>query len=147
MKKIKELYQETILQHSKKPVNEKEMADPDLMIRAYNPMCGDKYTFYLKVENEVIKEASFSGYGCSISKASSSILMKKIVGMSIQETSALVKVFMEILDPESAHATSDLSQDKELLAFSATRSFPERIQCAALGWKKVGECISNLLNS
>ncbi len=74
---IKTLYKKIILENSRNPFNQSEMEKPDLFFTAYNPMCGDKYNFYLKLNDNKVIDASFTGYGCSISKASSSILVKK----------------------------------------------------------------------
>ena len=74
---IKTLYKKIILENSRNPFNQSEMEKPDLFFTAYNPMCGDKFNFYLKLNDNKVIDASFTGYGCSISKASSSILVKK----------------------------------------------------------------------
>ncbi len=136
---IKTLYKKVILENSRNPFNEREMEKPDLLFTAYNPMCGDKYNFYLKLNDNKVIDASFMGYGCSISKASSSILVKKIIGSSIQEVKKLIADFLELLDAESKIEPYQILEDEDLLAFSAARNFPERIQCAELGWKELGK--------
>ena len=89
----------------------------------------------------LLSSASFTGYGCSISKASSSILVKKIIGSSIPEVKKLIADFLELLDPESKIEPHQILEDENLLAFSAARNFPERIQCAELGWKELEQQI------
>ena len=71
---VDDLYQETILDHSKRPRNHHEMADANRRADGYNPLCGDRLKLYLKVENDIVKEASFEGTGCAISTASASLM-------------------------------------------------------------------------
>jgi len=144
MKKIKELYQKHILEHSRNPVNEMELSNPDLTLTAYNPLCGDKFTFYLKLKDQRVLEASFTGYGCSISKASSSILVKKLKDSNLKDLNQLIADFLQIVNPDSQIELATISEDEELLAFSAARDFPERIQCATLGWKEFEKIIRTL---
>ncbi len=138
---IKTLYKKIILENSRNPFNQSEMEKPDLFFTAYNPMCGDKYNFYLKLNDNKVIDASFTGYGCSISKASSSILVKKIIGSSVPEVKKLIADFLELLDTESKIEPHQILEDEDLLAFSAARNFPERIQCAELGWKELEQQI------
>ncbi len=140
--RLKELYQTQIKEHSKNPFNEGEMQDPTHVLKAYNPLCGDKYSVFLKVEDNTILDASFTGFGCAISKASSSILVKKSIGRNLDEVAEIVKLFLKIIDPESKIPAQELSDDPELLAFSATRKFPERQKCASLSWDEMKKMIA-----
>ena len=76
MNELQTLYQEVILDHNKNPRNFRVMADATHVVDGYNPLCGDHYTIYLKIEAEVVKEISFQGSGCAISKASTSLMMR-----------------------------------------------------------------------
>ena len=137
MKRIKELYQGPISEHARHPFHEKVLSEANIIFTAYNPLCGDKYTFYLLVEEDKVLDASFMGYGCQISKASSSVLVKKLIGRSLAEVRSLVREFLTLVDPHSHRTPEDIFQEIELLAFSKTREFPERIECARLGWSEL----------
>jgi len=140
--RLKELYQTQIKEHSKNPFNEGEMLDATHVLKAYNPLCGDKYSLFLKVVDNTVLDASFTGFGCAISKASSSILVKKSIGRKLDEIAEIVKLFLKIIDPESKIPAQELSDDPELLAFSATRQFHERQKCASLSWDEMKKMIA-----
>ena len=135
--RLKNLYKTQILAHAKDQTHVGVLSNATHILEAYNPMCGDKYTLYLIVENESIIEASFKGYGCAISKASTAILVHKIAGKELSEVKAIVTLFMEILDENSDQSPESLTQDEALLAFAATREFPERKKCASLSWEEM----------
>lgn len=137
MNTIKEIYRGPISEHARHPFQEKVLEQANVSFTAYNPLCGDKYTFYLLLEKDKIMDASFMGYGCQISKASSSVLTKKLIGRTLAEVKALVHEFLVLMDPHSSRLPKDIFQDTELLAFAKTREFPERIDCAKLGWKEI----------
>ena len=141
--RLENLYKKHILEHAKSPCNEYENMEASLVIKAYNPMCGDKFNFYIDVEDSHIKGASFSGFGCSISKASSSVLTKKMIGKDISELLALIENFMKIVSEECPVNPEEISTDEELLAFSGARDFPERKQCASLGWEEVFDTLKD----
>ncbi|MDH5604869.1 MAG: SUF system NifU family Fe-S cluster assembly protein [Cyclobacteriaceae bacterium] len=135
--RLEKLYKKYILEHSKAPFHEYENREASHIIKAYNPLCGDKFTFYFDIEDGHVTRASFSGYGCSISKASSSILTKKMTGMALEELTKLIENFLNIVSEEHPVSAGELTDDEELLAFSGARDFPERKQCATLGWEAV----------
>ena len=133
--RIKGLYKSQILKHSKEPFQEGELADATHTLEAYNPMCGDKYLLYLRIVDDRVEDAWFKGYGCAISKASSSILTQQSIGKTLGELEALIEVFLRVVNAEEPVSAEELTNDEELLAFSAAREFPERETCATLGWK------------
>lgn len=129
---IKDLYQSVILQHERQPFHYYKMDAPDVTLQAYNPVCGDQFQLFLKMEGQVVTEVSFQGYGCAISKASTSILAEKITGLSFSAIQLLVQHFQNIVTPDgSIYAEADPA----LQAFAAARQFPERLQCATLSWQ------------
>lgn len=136
--KLKQLYKTVILSHNKNPYHYEEMESPDYQLEAYNPLCGDKYKLYLKVVDGIVENASFSGFGCAISKASTSILVKRLEGLSIAEIGPLKKTFMEI-----ALEGVDTS-DEEFEAFAAAKAFPGRSTCVSLSWDSLEEWLNQL---
>jgi len=139
--RLKELYKAQILTFAKDSSNEGELSNATHILKAYNPMCGDKYTLYLVVEREVISNAKFKGYGCTISKASTAILVDKIIGKELTEVASLVTLFMEIINEQSEQSAESLTNDEALLAFAATREFPERKRCASLSWEELQKAL------
>lgn len=129
----KQLYQEVILRHSNAPFHFEKWEEAPLVIEAYNPLCGDQFRLFLELEGDKVVKASFHGYGCAISKASTSILIEKILGKTIEEIHQLALAFYQIVRPEGG--TLEADADEELLAFAAARQFPARLQCATLSWE------------
>lgn len=126
--KIKQLYRSVILRHNKDPYHYQEMEAPDHLIEAYNPLCGDKYKLYLQIEAGKIKQASFSGFGCAISKASTSILVKRLEGMALTDIPNMKETFINIAFEGASTA------DEEFEAFAAAKAFPGRSTCVSLSW-------------
>jgi len=131
--RLKELYQSVILAQAKKPVRYEKKENADFTVDANNPICGDRFKFYLNVEGGLIKEAYFYGHGCAISKASSSILTQRLQGCTLAEAKLLCTQMQELLSPED----TGIEYDEELMAFAAAKHFPGRAQCATLSWEKV----------
>ena len=94
---LRSLYQEIILEHNKNPRNFRAMEDPDVSVEGYNPLCGDHYTVYLKLEGDVVKDVSFKGSGCAISKASASVMSTMVKGKTKQEAEALFERFHDLV--------------------------------------------------
>ncbi len=130
--KLKKLYKEVILQHHKNPVNFQKMESASFTLEANNPLCGDRYTLYLKIDdNNIISNAYFHGFGCAISKASTSILVENLIGKTITEAKIVSKKFIDYVDGENRTA----EVDKSFTAFQAVDEFPERRGCAVLAWE------------
>jgi len=111
--------------------------DPTHTLEAYNPMCGDKYTLYLKLTDNLIEKATFEGFGCAISKASTAVLTKQIEGKTLKEIKPIVALFFELVNEGSDQSPESLTTDEDLLAFAAAREFPERKTCATLSWESI----------
>jgi len=135
--RLKNLYKTQILTYAKDSTHEGELADATHVLEAYNPMCGDKYTVYLLVKKSTVIDAKFKGYGCAISKASTAILVEKIIGKELSEVQTLVTLFLQVINEQSSQQPEALTSDEALLAFAATREFPERKKCASLSWEAV----------
>jgi len=129
-----ELYQQVILDHNRKPRNFRDMEDSTHSCHGYNPLCGDDYTIYLKVDDAgVIQDISFKGSGCAISKASSSLMTDYLKGKNIDDSRVIFEEFHKMVlgefDPdEEEHHLGKLK------LFKGIRVFPSRIKCASLSW-------------
>lgn len=126
---LSDLYQQLILDHSKSPRNYRVLPDANRTAHGHNPLCGDHYTLYAKIEGDVVKELTFQGSGCAISKASASILTEALKGKSRAEVKALFdKVHQMITTGQTA---GDLGK---LDALAGVHKYPARIKCAILPW-------------
>ncbi len=99
---VDDLYQETILDHSKRPRNCHVMDDANRQAEGYNPLCGDKLKLFLKVEGDVVKDVSFVGSGCAISTASASLMTESLKGKTRDEALRLLDKFHELLTTDTA---------------------------------------------
>ena len=127
---VDDLYQDLILDHSKHPRNCRAMADANRNAEGYNPLCGDKLKLYVKMEGDVVKDASFLGSGCAISTASASLMTESLKGKTRDEALKLLDKFHELLTTDSA-----VSQDLgKLVVFCGVRDYPARVKCATLAW-------------
>jgi len=130
--KLQRLYQEVILTHSKSPYNFEKRENPTLSISAYNPVCGDKFILYPGLKEGKIEKMHFHGFGCAISKASTSVLVKHLEGKSLAEAERVIEDFLQLV---RGKGISPLEKDFE--AFSAAQSFPARMTCATLSWEEM----------
>lgn len=132
MKDLQSLYKQTILQHSQNPKNFGELDNPTHSAEGDNPLCGDRITVQMIMENEAIQKIKFSGVGCSICMASASLMTEQLWGKTSVEATALAKLMSTFLHKELPEP--ELSTLGELIAFTGVKRFPSRIQCAELPW-------------
>jgi nitrogen fixation NifU-like protein len=136
MNELRALYQEVILDHNKNPRNFRVMADATSVVDGYNPLCGDHYTIYLKIADDVVREVTFQGSGCAISKASASIMSTVMKGKTRLEAETLFSLFHRLV-------CGELNPDEhgeelgKLIAFAGVSEFPARVKCAILAWHTV----------
>ena len=127
------LYEQVILEHNKKPRNFREMPDASYKVEGYNPLCGDHFTVYLKVNGEVIEDVSFIGAGCAISKSSASVMTTLLKGKTKKEAESMFVKFHNMVT-SNPEAPIDESEVGKLRVFAGVREFPVRIKCATLAW-------------
>jgi nitrogen fixation protein NifU and related proteins len=127
---LRELYQEVIPDHNKRPRNFRVIAD-GRKAEGYNPLCGDRITVYLSLNNGVITDASFQGSGCAISKASASLMTDSVKGKTLAEAEALFERFQQMITAQSGTGVEDLGK---LSVLAGVRQFPVRVKCASLAW-------------
>jgi nitrogen fixation NifU-like protein len=133
MSELRELYQSVILDHNKRPRNFREPEDANRAADGFNPLCGDKITVYLALEDDVVKDAGFRGSGCAISTASASLMTQSIKGKNLDEVRQLFDGFHELVtgNPTETNASEKLGK---LAVFGGVREFPVRVKCATLAW-------------
>ena len=142
MSELSELYQQVILDHNKKPRNFRKLESANHSAEGYNPLCGDHLTVYLNLENDAVKEVSFEGSGCAISKAAASMMTQAVKGKRKQDAEALFAAFHRMV-------TADDYEDKaeeelgNLKIFEGVREFPVRVKCATLPWHTMHAALNN----
>lgn len=133
MSDLDDLYQEVIMDHSRKPRNFRVMENPTRKIEGYNPLCGDRFTIYLQTDGEFVRDISFQGAGCAISKASASMMTRELKGKKIQDTEIIFEKFRRMLSREAGTEFKSEGLGK-LEAFAGVCEFPARVKCATLAW-------------
>jgi nitrogen fixation protein NifU and related proteins len=141
MSDLRELYQEVILDHNKKPRNFQRLEDSNYEAQGHNPLCGDNVAVFLLVENGIIKDIGFQGSGCAISKASASLMTTIVKGKSVQEADTIFGKFHDLVTSEISPA--DIESLGKLAVFSGVREYPARVKCASLAWHTLHAAITS----
>jgi nitrogen fixation NifU-like protein len=131
MADLRDLYQEVIFDHYKRPRNFQKLADADHCAKGHNPLCGDHVTIYLRVKNGLIEDVSFEGSGCAISTASASLMTEALKGKTIADAERMFEGFHEMVTQPDTPAHPELGK---LEVLSGVREFPARVKCATLCW-------------
>ena len=133
MSDLRDLYQQVILDHQKKPRNFRALPMANRHAEGFNPLCGDKVQLFIKMENGVIKDVAFQGTGCAISTASASMMTESVKGKTPAEAEAIFKRFQRLVtsDPNQEISGEELGK---LEVFAGVREFPVRVKCATLAW-------------
>jgi nitrogen fixation protein NifU and related proteins len=138
MSDLRELYQEVILDHHKRPRNFRRLENCSRHVEGYNPLCGDRVTVYVKLEGDVVKDVTFEGSGCAISTASASMMTESLKGKTRAEVEKIFQSFHRLLTTERAPEAGELGK---LAVFSGVREFPLRVKCATLAWHALRSAI------
>ncbi len=146
MNELQTLYQDVILDHNKSPRNFRVMTDATNVVDGYNPLCGDHYKIYLKVEDDVVKEVAFQGSGCAISKASASLMSVIMKGKTKAEAEELFNKFHLLVTGE-LNPEANSEELGRLVAFAGVSEFPARVKCAILAWHTVHSALQGRTES
>jgi len=133
MPDLRDLYQEVILEHSKTPRNFKVLPQADHKAEGFNPLCGDRFTIYVTLEGDAIKDVSFQGAGCAISKASASMMTQMVKGKTMAEAEKIFERFHDMVTGHKPSSDEEAALGK-LTVFSGVSDFPVRVKCATLAW-------------
>lgn len=128
---LRNLYQDIIVDHNQHPRNFHDMPEADSSAEGFNPLCGDKVTIYLKIDDEKILDASFVGCGCAISTASASLMSEYLKGKTIEEVETMFEIFHDALTKNDETALNKLGK---LAVLAGVKEFPSRVKCATLAW-------------
>lgn len=139
---LQELYQEVILDHSRSPRNYHKLEVANRVAEGHNPLCGDRVTVYLLLEGDVIREVSFQGEGCAISKASASMMTEMLKGKTKAEARKIFDRFHDMITT----GTPNLEELGKLGVFAGVHKFPARVKCAILSWHAIASTLEGNAN-
>lgn len=136
MDDLTEVYNELIMEHSMNSYNKKKLANADYCEIGHNPNCGDEITLELKLNGDIIEDMAFSGHGCAISQASTSIMIDTLKGKTIEEAKEIIKTFIEMIKRETTDE-AELKKLEDAIAFRNVSNMPARVKCALLAWHTI----------
>lgn len=129
---LEQIYTELIREHNKNPINKGEMEDATVSERGHNPSCGDDITLHLKIEDNTVVKASFTGVGCAISQASTSMMIELVEGKTLEEAKKLLEVFLGMIRKETDDKELEILGDAIVL--QNISNMPARVKCGTLPW-------------
>ena len=137
---LRDLYQQVIVDHHRKPRNFKKLAAPSRTAEGFNPLCGDKVTVEVELDGDMIRDIGFQGSGCAISRASASLMTADVKGKPVADAQAAVAHFRAMLTDDA----DDEARERlgKLAVFEGVREFPSRIKCATLPWHTLAAALS-----
>ena len=141
---LDELYQSVILDHNRAPRNFRALEDATTHAEGRNPLCGDVYDVWLKVEGDRIVDATFQGQGCAISKASASMMTQVIKGKSLAEAREVFAAFHKLVTEDIGAGAGKEALPGKLEVFRGVRAFPIRVKCATLSWHAMKQALDQL---
>ena len=141
MEDLTDVYNDLIMEHSMNSYNKKKLEGANYSEIGHNPNCGDEITLELKLDGDKIEDMAFTGHGCAISQASTSIMIDTLRGKTIEEAKEIIKTFIEMIKRE----TTDEEQLKKLedaIAFKNVSNMPARVKCALLAWHTIEDMLN-----
>ena len=133
MDNLEEVYNDLIMEHSMNSYNKKKLDDADYCELGHNPNCGDEISIELKLDGDVIEDMAFTGHGCAISQASTSIMIDTLRGKTIEQAKEIIETFIEIIKREITDE-KELEKLEDAIAFRNIANMPARVKCALLAW-------------
>ena len=141
MDELNGVYNELIMEHSMNSYNKKKLENPDYSEIGHNPNCGDEITLEIKLDGNVIKDMAFSGHGCAISQASTSIMIDTLKGKTIEEAKEIIKTFIDMIKREETDE-ENLKKLEDAIAFRNVSHMPARVKCALLAWHTIEDILN-----
>jgi nitrogen fixation protein NifU and related proteins len=142
MSDLRDLYQEVILDHNKRPRNFRALPDATHRAEGHNPLCGDRLTLFVKMDGDRIAEVGFQGAGCAISKASASLMTDSVRGRTVAEADVLFDGFHAMITAPPG-TEPDAARVGKLAVFAGVAEFPTRVKCASLAWHTLHAALHN----
>ena len=141
MEDLSDVYNELIMEHSMNSYNKKKLENADFCEIGHNPNCGDEITLQLKMDGDKIQDMAFSGHGCAISQASTSIMIDTLKGKTIEEAKEIIKIFIEMIKRETK-SEEELEKLEDAIAFKNVANMPARVKCALLAWHTIEDILN-----
>lgn len=141
MEDLNNVYNELIMEHSMNSYNKKKLENADYCEVGHNPNCGDEITLELKLNGDIIEDMAFSGHGCAISQASTSIMIDVLKGKTIKEAKEIIKTFIDMIKRETK-SEEELEKLEEAIAFRNVANMPARVKCALLAWHTIEDMLN-----
>ena len=141
MEELSDVYNELIMEHSMNSYNKKKIENADFCEIGHNPNCGDEITLQLKMDGDKIQDMAFSGHGCAISQASTSIMIDTLKGKTIEEAKEIIKIFIEMIKRETK-SEEELEKLEDAIAFRNVANMPARVKCALLAWHTIEDILN-----
>ncbi|MBR3255439.1 MAG: SUF system NifU family Fe-S cluster assembly protein [Clostridia bacterium] len=136
MEDLTDVYNDLIMEHSMNSYNKKKLSSSDYCEIGHNPNCGDEITLEVKMNGNIIEDMAFSGHGCAISQASTSIMIDTLKGKTIDEAKEIIKTFIEMIKRETTDEEK-LKKLEDAIAFKNVSNMPARVKCALLAWHTI----------
>ena len=141
MDELTDVYNELIMEHSMNSYNKKKLENADYCGVGHNPNCGDEITLQLKLNGDKIEDMAFSGHGCAISQASTSIMIDTLKGKTVEEAKKIIKTFIEMIKRETTDE-EELKKLEDAIAFRNVSNMPARVKCALLAWHTIEDMLN-----
>ena len=141
MDELTDVYNELIMEHSMNSYNKKKIENADYCEVGHNPNCGDEITLELKLNGDIIEDMAFSGHGCAISQASTSIMIDVLKGKTVEEAKEIIKTFIEMIKRETTDE-EELKKLEDAIAFRNVSNMPARVKCALLAWHTIEDMLN-----
>jgi len=143
MNELRELYQEVILDHNRRPRNSGKIENPTGFSEGFNPLCGDRVNVYICEKNGVIEDVKFVGSCCAISQASASLMTEAVKGKTVEEAKHIFQEFQKLVTSDPSEEPEIEEDAESLLPLAGVREFPIRIKCATLAWHTLEEALNH----
>ena len=137
---MEDIYNELIMEHSMNSYNKKKLEEVDFCEVGHNPNCGDEITLEIKLDGNIIKDMAFSGHGCAISQASTSIMIDTLKGKTVEEAKEIINTFINMIKRETTNE-EELKKLEDAIAFRNVSNMPARVKCALLAWHTVEDIL------
>ena len=141
MEDLNDIYNELIMEHSMNSYNKKKLKDANYEEIGHNPNCGDEITLEVKLDGDIIEDMAFSGHGCAISQASTSIMIDTLKGKTVKEAQDIIKTFIGMIKREQ-ESEEELEKLEDAIAFKNIANMPARVKCALLAWHTLEDILN-----
>lgn len=142
MDELSDVYNDIIMEHSMNSYNKKELEGATCCKMGHNPNCGDEIKLEVKINGDIIEDLAFTGHGCAISQASTSIMIDTLRGKKKEEAEEIVKTFIEMIKRETKDE-NELKKLEDAIAFKNISNMPARVKCALLAWHTIEKCLGS----